>query len=401
MKVLMAHNYYRRRGGEEVAFETERDLLREHGYDVVTYTWSNEETAKIGKCALFTKAVWNKQVYRQLRELIRKERPQVAHFQNTWALISPAAYYAAKDENVPVVQALRNYRLFCPASTGFFRGGKICEECLGKAVPWPGLVHACYRGSRVQTAALIAMICVHRLMGTWRKKVDTYIAVSEFSRRKAIESGLPGGKITVKADSVHPDPGERVTDKGYAVYCGRLDKEKGLFTMLKAWTQVRKMSLKIVGDGPLMKDINAFVRENRMEDVECLGYREKEETVKTVKNASFTICPSEWHEAFGRVIIEAFACGVPVIASRIGGPAEIVTDGWNGLHFRPGDVEDLAAKIKWAIANPGEMRKMGRNARQAFLDKYSGGHNYEKLVAIYETILKNRWTKDEHLRSKG
>lgn len=401
MKILMVHNYYRRRGGEECSFESERDMLRDQGHDVVTYTRSNEETAGIGKSGLFAKTVWNKEVYRQLRALIQKEKPQVAHFQNTWALVSPAAYYAAEDENVPVVQVLSNYRLFCPSSTGFFRNGKICEDCLGKAIPLPGVVHACYRDSRAETAALTAMICLHRLMGTWRKKVDMYIAVSEFVRRKAIEGGLRGDKIVVRRTIVHPDPGERSTDKGYAVYCGRLDNDKGLFTLLKAWESAGKIPLKIIGDGPLREDIVAFVKKIGREDVECLGYREKAEMFETVKNASFLICPSEWYEAFGRVIIEAFACGVPVIASRIGGLAETVADGWNGLHFVPGDVDDLASKIKWAIANPREMMNMGRNARREFLDNYSGGGYQETPVTAYELVLKHRRARDEDLRSKG
>src|SRR5205814_1104988 len=165
---------------------------------------------------------------------IRAQRPRVAHFHNTFPLISPAAYYAARAEGVGVVQTLHNFRLLCPNAL-FFRDGKVCEDCLGRPVAWPGVVHGCYRGSRAASAATAVMTAAHRALGTWRTAVDVYVALTEFSRQKFIAGGLPAEKIAVKANFVYPDPGPGAGAGGYAVFVGRLSAEKGVETLLAAW----------------------------------------------------------------------------------------------------------------------------------------------------------------------
>src|SRR5262249_8455065 len=153
---------------------------------------------------------------------------------NTFPLMSAAAYYAARAEDVSVVQTLHNFRLCC-ANALLFRQGEVCEACLGKAAPWRGIVHRCYRDSRTASAAVAAMIAVHRTLGTWRSAVDVYIARTESSRRKLVEGGLPAGKIAVKPNFAYPDPRQGTGKGNYAVYVGRLSAEKGVATLLDAW----------------------------------------------------------------------------------------------------------------------------------------------------------------------
>src|SRR5581483_9761958 len=192
------------------------------------------------------RTVWSRPAYRVLRELLRAHRPAVAHFHNTFPLISPAAYYACRAERVPVVQTLHNFRLLCPNAL-FFRDGRVCEDCLGKAVPWPGVAHKCYRGSRSASAAVCTMLTVHRALGTWHTAVDRFIALTDASRRKFVAGGLPADKIAVKANFVDPDPGPGTGAGGYGVFVGRLSAEKGVGTLLKAWQQLgRDVPLKIV-----------------------------------------------------------------------------------------------------------------------------------------------------------
>ncbi len=196
MKIALVHNYYQQPGGEDEVFADEGALLEARGHQVVRYTAHNDRIAGMRAPVLAQVTVWNRAVYRELRAFIRKERPAVMHFQNTFPLISPASYYAARAEGVPVVQTLHNYRLLCPNAL-FFRDGHVCEDCLGKSIPWPGVAHACYRGSRTASGVVASMLSIHRALRTWTEMIDVYVVLSEFARQKFIEGGLPSEKIVV------------------------------------------------------------------------------------------------------------------------------------------------------------------------------------------------------------
>lgn len=364
----------------------EASLLRQHGHEVVEYRQDNQRIETLNRLSVAAQTIWSRPVYRALRQLVRDIHPDITHVHNTFVLISPAAYYASRAAGVPVVQTLHNYRLLCPAAT-FFRDGQLCEECLGKTPPWPALRHACYRHSSVQSAVTATMLTVHRGLKTWQTQVDRYIALTEFSRRKFIQGGLPAEKVVVKPNFVSPDPGRREGSGRYALFVGRLAPEKGVMTLLRAWQQVAGVPLKAVGGGPLMQDVQTFLHTHQLSDVEVLGQRDLEEVLTLMKGAWFLVLPSEWYETFGRVAIEAFACSVPVLASRLGAMAELIDEGRTGLLFRPGDPEDLAAKVRWAVEHPEAMTRMGAQARQAYEAKYTAEHNYQMLMNIYAEAI--------------
>jgi glycosyltransferase involved in cell wall biosynthesis len=326
--------------------------------------------------------VWNGTTYRNLRRLLAEHAPQVAHFHNTFPLVSPAGFYAARDQGVAVVQTLHNYRLVCP-NAQFFREQRPCEDCSGKLVPWPGVVHACYRRSRRATAVTAAMLALHRAIGTWTKVVDVYIALTEFARGKFIENGIPPAKIMVKPNFVSPDPGIGTHGGNFALYVGRVSTEKGVGTLLDAWRELgNRLVLKVVGDGPLERHLA-----RSKATVEWLGSQPRESIFALMQNASFLVFPSECYETFGVTLVEAFATGLPVIASGHGSAAEIVKDGETGRHFRPGDATDLAAQLDWAITHTVEMAAMGRRARQEFESKYTAARNYELLMDVYRAAV--------------
>ena len=384
--VLAVHDYYTSANpsGEALSFESEVALLRARGHEVVTYVRHNDEIDGYGwpaRAALPLRTIWNPAARREVAALLRAHRPAVAHFQNTFPLVSPSAYAACRAAGVPVVQAMRNYRWICPVAT-FYRSGKVCEDCLGKAVPWPGVVHACYRASRTKSAAVAAMIVAHRLLRTWSRQVDLFVAPSEFTRSKLIEGGFPAARIVVKPNFLLEDPGVRERAGEGAVYVGRLSEEKGLRALLRAWARVRNVSLRIVGDGPMLDEMRALAAGRP--GVEVLGRRTPAEVAALLKAAAFVVFPSEWYETFGRVTMEAFACGVPVIASRLGAMAEAVEDGRTGLLFAPGDDADLAARVEWARDHPEEMAEMGRGARAAYEARYTADRNYAALIGIYD-----------------
>jgi len=260
---------------------------------------------------------------------------------------------------------------------------------MGKAIPWPGVVHACYRGSRAASGAVATMLTVHRALRTWTETVDVYVALTGFARDKFVEGGLPADKIVVKPNFVAPDPGPGRGGGGYALFVGRLAPEKGTETMLAAWDRLENsIPLKIVGDGPLRARVAraAATRAN----VEWLGHRPVAEVHALMREADMLVFPSEWYETFGRVAAEAFAAGTPVVAADIGAVAELVEHGRTGLKFRPGDPDDLAAQVDLALSQPARLRRMRGEARAEFEARYTAERNYPKLMEIYRRALERK-----------
>ncbi len=388
MKILAVHNRYQRPGGEDQVFVDETALLETRNHRVLRYEVHNDQVKQVNRLILAKDTVWNTSAYRELGALIRRERPDVVHFHNTLPLVSPAGYYAARAEGVPVIQTLHNYRLLCPVAL-FYRDGRVCEDCMGKAVPWPGVVHRCYRGSRTASGVIATMLTVHRALRTWTEMVDVYVALTEFARNKFIEGGLPAGKIVVKPNFVAPDPGRGQGGGGYALFVGRLAPEKGTETMLAAWDRLgTRIPLKIVGDGPLRdRVVEAAARQS---NVEWLGHRPVEDVHALMGKADMLVFPSQWYETFGRVAAEAFAAGTPVIAANIGAVAELVEHGRTGLKFRPGDPEDLVTQVEWALSHSAELRSMREEVRAEFEAKYTAERNYRALMEIYEAALERK-----------
>jgi len=388
MKILLAHNFYGQPGGEDTVFNAEKALLREKGHEILEYTADNKTIKTGSQLSVALQCVWSAPSYSRMLPLIREFKPDVVHFHNTFPLISPSAYYACKKASVPVVQTLHNYRLLCPNAM-FYRNGGVCEDCLGK-LPWRGVLHACYRKSTMASAAVATMLAVHRLLKTWQKKVDAYITLTEFAREKFIEGGLPAEKIHVKPNFVHSDPGTRENGGSYALYVGRLSPEKGVKVMLDAWERTEGVPLRIVGDGPLRDEVSRVAGKRGAGGIEVLGRLSKDAVIEQMKGASFLVFPSLWYEMFGMVVAEAYACGVPVIAPKLGPMEAIVEDGVTGLHFSAGDAGSLAAVVRYAWENSDKIRRMDGNARKTFEEKYSGKRNYALLAGIYENVINSR-----------
>lgn len=386
MHILTIHNYYQIRGGEDECHEAEVRLLRERGHHVEVHEENNDRMAALSNFSKVTKTIWSRKTYQTVKHLLKEQPYDVVHVQNFFPLISPSVYYAAKAEGVPVVQTLHNYRLLCPNAL-FFRNGNICEDCLGQFIPYPGVLHGCYRNSQIASGGVATMLAVHRAINTWTKMVDLYIALTEFARQKFIAGGLPAEKIVVKPNFVSPEPAVGNGSGGYALYVGRLSVEKGIDTLLKAWEHLGpQIPLFIVGDGPLADQVVEAAK--RHSSVEWLGRKPMSQVHDLMGEARFLVFPSKWYETFGRVAVEAFAKGTPVIAANIGAIAELVDSGRTGLHFRPGDPDDLIAKVEWMLANPVKLAYMRQEARAEFEAKYTAEQNYQKLMEIYTKMQK-------------
>jgi glycosyltransferase involved in cell wall biosynthesis len=283
--------------------------------------------------------------------------------------------------NVPVVQTLHNFRLFC-AQAMFMRDGKVCEDCLGK-LAWRGVLHGCYRGSKIQSAAVVSMQGLHRMLGTYQNKVTRYIALNQFCSDKFIEAGLPKARMTIKPNFIDlPQLENSDTQlRQGGLFVGRLSKEKGLATLAEAATIYSEAHIDVVGVGPEehMLSNNPNINLN--------GWQVPAEIYAHMRSASYLIMPSIWYENFPRTLVEAFACGLPVIASRLGAMAELINDGVTGLLFEPGNAKDLADKLQWADQHPAEMLNMGRQARHEYDAKYTSAINFKQLMEIYQDAI--------------
>jgi glycosyltransferase involved in cell wall biosynthesis len=386
MKILAVHNYYQQRGGEDQCFEDMVDVLQKNGHHVVLHTRHNESIHWASKLSVAASTSWNWSEFKNIGKLIRREKPDLVHAMNTFPLLSPSIFYAAKREKVPVVFEVQNYRLSC-AGALLLRNDKICETCLHSALPFAAIAHRCYRNSAAGSATLASSIVLHRLLRTWQRVVDLFLCPSQVCKTKLIESGLPAGKIRVKPNVLNFDPGMGDGPQPFVVFVGRLSEEKGLSTAIKAWQENADLPvLKVIGDGPLA----GLVQHAQQHDprIQWLGRLPIETLVKEVGSATCLIMPSIWYEPFGRTTIEAMAKGTPVVGSRIGGTAEIIDDGVTGWLFEPGNAEDLAAKVRTAMAMPTDrMAQFRTAARQEFLNKYTADRNYEQLMAAYETVI--------------
>lgn len=388
MRIVVAHNFYRQPGGEDQVFLAEVELLRAHGHQVAIYTVHNNHIKEMGGVERLTSLVWNRETAAELRQIAKSHRAELVHFHNTFPLISPSAYRAVRDEGAAVVQTLHNFRLLAPCAL-LFRKGKVCESCLGRRVAWPGIIRGCYRDSRATTAATAAMLTVHRARRTWRDDVDLYIAPTRSARRKFIEGGLPADKIFIKPNFLDPDPGAGTGKGGYAIMVGRLSEEKGIETALEAWkTMTDVLPLKIVGDGPLAPLVRQAVAQNP--GIEWLGSRRLVEVCDLIGNAAVLVFPSRCYETFGRVMVESFAKGTPVVASNLGAMADLVEPGRTGALFEPGNASDLAGQVRRLVNSPGDLVSMRQAARREYELHYTGNANYDLLIQAYQAAIAQR-----------
>lgn len=382
LKILIAHTAYQQRGGEDAVVEAESALLSAAGHQVIPYLRHNDELA--GQSALRNgiALLWSRRTVAEIDQLIARCAPDVIHVHNTFPQLSPALYWAAARRGVPVVQTLHNFRLLCPQGT-LLREGRSCHDCVGRA-PLPAIRHRCYRDSGAQSAALAGMLMLHRGLGSFAHKVDRYIALSEFCRHTFIQGGLPAHKLVVKPNFT-PDPGPPPeAPRQGSLYVGRLSPEKGIASLLAAAARAPEVPLQTMGDGPMAAEVRQLLGARH------LGPGDRAAVVRAMRAARYVVVPSICQESFGLSAIEAFACATPVIAARSGALPELVEEGHTGLLYTPGDAGDLARAVRWAEANPEQMRRMGEQARQRYHERYSPAANLAQLETLYRTVIGER-----------
>jgi glycosyltransferase involved in cell wall biosynthesis len=389
MRFLLVHNFYRQRGGEDAVLESERRMLLKMGHDVAEYHRENREineSSLLQSLLVAGRTLWARDSYDAVSRILAERKFDVAIVYNFLPLVSPSVFYACREAGVPVLYHLPNYRLICPAAT-LYRDGHVCEECLDHSL-WRSVLHGCYRDSRLATAPVAMMLAAHRWKQTWTEAVDGFFAQSEFLRRKVMEGGIPGEKIFHKPNFLEVDPGASTGRADFALCVGRLSPEKGLHTLLRAWSQLKvPVPLRIVGDGPLRAELEALATSLDRGNITFLGEIPRKDVLSLMKQTRLLVFPTECYEGFPITMVEAFACGAPPVASSLGAIEEIIDDGRTGLLFRPGDAKHLADRVAWAWSHPDELEKLGVAARAEYEAKYTMERNYDLLLKICEPFV--------------
>lgn len=383
-RVLLVHVKYLQAGGEDIAFAEETEMLRDHGHEVREVVLSNEPLVQMGPARAAATTVWSEAGRRTIRAAAAEFRPDIVHFHNTFPLLSPGVYAAARETGAAVVQTLHNFRLVCPGGL-LIRNGVPCEDCVGTH-PWRSVMHKCYRESAAASAAVSTMLTVHRTRGTWQHDVDAYICLTEFARAKLAAGGLPAAKLYVKGNSLRAHERAPAHDRRHFLYAGRLSPEKGAQFLVKAWRDTAQARpLIVAGAGPQEREIRALNAPN----VEIVGHRTREEIAQLLDEAIAVVVPSLCYESFPVIILEAFARGVPVVASSLGALPDIVEHGRTGFLFEAGQASSLSEAVA-AIADASTWPAMSNNAATAFETRFSRAQNYATLMEIYTQALRAR-----------
>ena len=382
MRVLLVHNRYRVPGGEDAAVDRECAMLREAGLTVDLLEAGNDDIfGPVQKIKTAMLVSYSLSARGLVAGRIREFRPDLVHVHNFFPQLSPSVYDACRSHRIPVVQTLHNYRLVC-ANALLFREGKACTECLGRDFLWPAVRHGCYRESRMGSAAVAAMIGIHRIRRTWTDRVDRYIALTDFARDLfAGQAGIPAERISVKPNSA-PDPGMGNGSGGYALYVGRFSVEKGIDTVLDAVNLGAGLGipLKVAGGGPLQAGVEAAHSAGKLEFV---GFQDSGGVRDLMRNARVLLVPSHCFEGLPLVVPEAFGAGLPIIASRLGSLETLIEDGGNGLLVQPGDPAALIQAVSRLAADRTLEAGLRIKARQTYEKFYRPDANLRRLLDIY------------------
>ncbi len=393
MKILIVHNTYQRTGGEDFVMESEANLLQKYGHQVEKMIYRNDDIHSIGDKIKTAKGLfYNRESAKKLEKVINTFHPDVIHVHNIFYLASPSIFYEAKKLNIPVVLTLHNYRLICPGAL-LLRDAKVCELCVHKTFPIAGIKYGCHRGSSLQTAQLTLMTGIHKVLNTWKNKVDRYIALTEFARQRILDSSL---KLSPEQVLVKPNFVEDMGEAPYSqrepffLFIGRLSEEKGIHTLMEALHQ-NPFPLEVIGDGPLRAEVEKA--ESSLPNVKFWGFKDKAFIAERLGKCSALIFPSIWYEGMPLTLLEAFSRGTPVISSDMNNINMIVKNGHNGIHFQSGNARDLTDTISHFSKKRDQYRDFYVQARNDYDTLYSPQANYQQLVQIYESLFQSARVK--------
>ena len=389
-RMLLVHNYYQVPGGEDTVVANEKKLLEDNGHSVILYSRNNmemKEFTKFQKLFIPFTTVFSFRTYREIRKILREKKIDIVHVHNTLSLISPSVYYAAFRCKIPVIQTIHNFRLLCPGAL-LNRDGHICEDCLNDGLIC-ALKHKCYRGSLIQTLGCVLTLKVNRFFGTYRKL--NFICLTEFNKLKLTELNrgrkvvIDLKKISIKSNFVNLNR-EIIPfkdRKNQFIYVGRLDSLKGINMLLEAWKLVKDLgscnkSLKLIICGSGQNDIwcKKYIADNKLDGVSMKGYIQNDKVLDMIAESKALILPTQLYEGFPMNIVEAMACGTPVIGSDLGNTGSLIQEGITGIKFDYNSAEALKSAMC-------RISDMCQSSKDYYDGHYTTESNYTKLLEIY------------------
>lgn len=410
MKILMVDKYYFIKGGaERYFFELKKTLETRHGHQVIPFSMKHGRNfdseyapffvdeiefndlrgwKKLVKAPQITgRVLWSLQARDNLERLIRQTRPDIAHLHMIDHQLSPSILPVLGRFGIPILQTVHQYKLICPNYRMYLdQKNQVCEKCLGGHF-YHAVTERCHKDALFPSFLVSLESYFHHWLGVY-DHIALFHAPSAFIGNKLMETGVERSRVQHLFYAINvAEYTPHYEHQDYFVYFGRLAAEKGIFTLLHAMKKVGKGRLKIIGEGPLREQLETFVRDNALANVEFEGLKNGEELKQLVANAMFVVVPSEWYENSPLVIYEAFALGKPVIGAAIGGIPELVDHQENGLHFRAGDSADLAEQIRFLLEHPAKLPAFGRAARQKAEQQFDADVHAAQMLAIYQRLL--------------
>jgi glycosyltransferase involved in cell wall biosynthesis len=384
MRVLLVHNYYQEPGGEDSVVREELSMLKNNGVDVELFSVSNNEIKGIeGRIAAALRVVYSPRARRALAKKLAEYLPEIVHIHNFFPLLSPSILDACRDAGVPSIITLHNFRILSPGALlhpdEMIRDRNLRHSC------WWTVPKRVYRNSAAATLAVAAMIEFHKRTGTWTRKVDRFIVLTDWAKRTFTNGGLPAERIIVKPNCVARPPPFGGLRRHGGLFVSRLHDYKGVSVILQAWKDI-DYPLRIIGDGPLSE----LVAQNVSDRVVYLGRQPREVVQREMQAAKFLVLPSIVNEMFPMTVVEAFSSHLPVICSDLPSLKDLVKSGITGLMFPPGDANALAAQVRWAVSNPSALDALGQRAHLTYEKSYTPEVNLSQLIGIYRSLSRDR-----------
>lgn len=388
MRILFVHNTYQYRGGEDTTLDMESALLKAKGHVVDILGFNNSEiNGALAKVGAGIRSFYNPRSARLLKEKVNAFKPDIIHIHNLFFTASPSILYAAWQLKVPVVMTVQNYRLIC-ANALLLRDQQVCELCIQKKFPLDGIRYKCYRSSYVESALVTGITSIHKVLSSWNNKVNRYIVPSVFLQNKLHNSSLklPYEKIAVKPNFIEDVYTGESQREDFFLFVGRISPEKGLSSLVKCFADNPGSKLVIAGDGPDKELLMENIKD--LPNINYIGQQPKERIIALMKTCQALLFSSLWYEGLPLTIVEAFATGTPVISSKLGAMAEMITDGYNGFHFTPGDTAGMSDKISQFSALPALQRdQLYKHARQTYVTRYHPDVHYAAILTIYKEAI--------------
>lgn len=412
MKILQINPYYSRKSGSEAYVFDVSSLLEEHGHQVIPFAMKHEKNRpsvysgyfvenidyeRVIKRNIFEriragfKAIYSLEARNKLLRLIAKEKPDLAHLHKINNTLTPSVLYALKKKGVPVVQTLHDYRLVCPSYSMYDPNRfEVCEACKEHKY-FNAVRRRCQKSSILVGLNIAIESYLYHLSRTYQRNIDLFISPSVFLMRKMIEFGINRNKIVHIPNFVmQSEYSPNYSNSDYILYFGRLERHKGVKTLIEAMGQVENLKLYVAGEGSYRDFIEKYTKKNNIRNVTFFGFITRKKLIGLIRSSLFTVLPSEWYEPFGMSILESYALGKPVIGANIGGIPELIDSGHTGLSFESGNVDDLAEKIIYLSNNRDLIAKMGRNARRKIAERYNENIHYKMLMGTYNKLLQDQ-----------